>query len=85
MIKWYQSDKPLHPLSAGWGACEKEQSLNFVPQSGNFVKCMIEVPDTESDKLYQIIILINLNGEEPEEDLPGTDQQLVEMQTLLPF
>lgn len=85
VIKWYQSDKPLHPLSSKWGVCEKEQSLNYTPMLGSFIRCTVEVPDTRGDKLYQIVIVVNLNGEEDSEDLPLPEAELVPAPAVLPL
>ena len=85
VVKWYQSDKPLHPLSSKWGASEKEQSLNYTPMMGNFVRCTVEVPDTRGDKLYQIVIVVSLGGEEDTEDLPLPEAELVPAPAMLPL
>ncbi|CAL5985418.1 Conserved_hypothetical protein [Hexamita inflata] len=59
VIKWYVADQKLHPNSTQWSEIE-QQMLQFTPTQGNFVKCLVAVPDKEQDLIYSIIILIPL-------------------------
>ena len=52
---------------------------------GSFIRCTVEVPDTRGDKLYQIVIVVNLNGEEDSEDLPLPEAELVPAPAVLPL